>query len=120
MKSQRQIKREYEKLLKDVITNDFYKVHLEKQINCYVCNCGHITKTINIDSGVIPFTLSCEECGNVSRSSYFRDIVPEQSPTIEWYRPTLKQCYKLRNEEGMLEHILIGGLDNRMILNKEI
>lgn len=117
MISQREIERKYNKLLKEVKTDDFYtKTDLTNRVNCYQCQkCWHITKTKDIDSGVIPFMFSCEECKGEAYSTFFKDIAPNQIPTIEWYRPTLKQVLKLRNKPYELEHILKGGLDYRKI-----
>jgi len=117
MKSQRQIEREYNKLLHSVKTDDYYtKTDLANRVNCYVCQtCGHITKTKDIDSGVIPFMFRCEKCQEVAYSSFFKDIAPDQLPTYEWYRPTLQQVLKMKNKPDMLDHILKGGLDYRKI-----
>jgi len=115
MISQRETERKYNALLKDVATKDFYKVDLENRVNCYKCDCGHITKTKDVDAGVTPFMIICEKCNGIARSTFYNDIAPEQEPTQEWYRPTLKQCLKLRNDFDMLEHILNGGLDVRKI-----
>jgi RNase P subunit RPR2 len=119
MKSQREVERQYKKLMQDVATNDFYKIDLTNRINCYVCsNCGSVTKTKDVDSGVTPFIHSCEKCGGEARSTMYRDAVPNQEPTQEWYRPTLEETIKLRKKPGLLEHILQGGLDVRKIKDK--
>ena len=115
MQSQREIERKYNKLLKDVETDDFYKIDLTNRVNCYVCGCGHITKAKDVDAGVTPMMFSCEKCEETARSTFYKDIAPEQKPTIEWYRPTLKQVLKMRKNEGMLDHILQGGLDVRRV-----
>jgi RNase P subunit RPR2 len=117
MKSQKQIERDYNKLMNDVATLDYYKTDLTNRVNCYTCQkCGHITKTKDIDSGVIPFMFTCEKCGNIAYSSFFEDIAPLQEPTFEWYRPTLKQILKMRKKrDSMLDHIFNGGLDYRKI-----
>lgn len=114
MISQREVERRYSKLLNEVQTNDFYtKVDLSNRVNCYVCKCGHVTKTKDVDSGVTPFMFSCEKCGGTATSTFFKDIAPDQQPTFEWYRPTLKKVLKMRKNEAMLEHILLGGLESR-------
>ena len=114
MISQREVERKYSQLVKDVQTKEFYtNVDLSNSVNCYICKCGHITKTKNVDSGVTPFMFSCEKCGGTATSTFFKDIAPEQQPTFEWYRPTLKQVLKMRKDEGMLEHVLLGGLEFR-------
>ena len=117
MKSQRQIEREYEKLLKDVRNDDYYtKINLTNRVNCYTCqSCGHITKTKDIHSGVTPFMFKCEKCEKTAYSSFYEDIAPDQKPTFEWYRPDLKQVIKMRNKPNLLDHILRGGLDYREI-----
>ena len=46
MESQKQVEKKYNKLLKEVETNTFYSMDLTNRINCYVCDCGHVTKTL--------------------------------------------------------------------------
>ncbi len=73
MISQREVKKRYNKLMNDVKTKDFYKVDLTNRVNCYVCDCGHITKTKDIDSGVTPFTFTCEKCKGTAKSTFYND-----------------------------------------------
>ena len=114
MESQREVERQYNKLMQDVATSDYYKHDPSAVINNYVCSsCEHITKTKNIDAGVIPMMFNCEKCGRQARSTFFKDWRPGQEHTIEWYRPTLKQVLKMRNKPWELEHILKGGLAYR-------
>lgn len=117
MITKKEIKRRYIKLLEDVKTKDFYtKVDLSNRVNCYVCERGHVTKTKDIDAGVTPFMFTCEVCGENATSTFFKDIAPEQKPTYEWFRPTLEKTLKMtkrKSNEGMIEHILLGGLDYR-------
>jgi len=115
MESQREIEKKYKRLMDDVATHDFYKVDLTNRVNCYVCSCRHITKTKDVDAGVTPFLSECEACGRMAQSTMYRDIAPEKQPTIEWYRPTLKEVLKMRNKPMLLDHILNGGLDCRKI-----
>ena len=97
MNSQREIECNYNKLMNDVKTSDYYKIDLSNRVNCYTCqSCGHITKTKDVDAGVIPFMFLCEKCNSTAYSSFFKDIAPDQQPTIEWYRPDLKQVMKMR------------------------
>jgi hypothetical protein len=110
MKSQRETERQYNKIVSYYEKDDF-----SKKVNCYVCACGHITKTIDIHQGVTPFKHQCEKCNSFATSSFYKDVAPNQEPTQEWYRPTLKQALKMRKNEALLEHILNGGLDNRVI-----
>jgi RNase P subunit RPR2 len=118
--TKKEIKKRYKKLLKDVETKDFYKIDLTNRFNCYICTCGHITKTRDVDSGVTPFMHTCEKCGHIARSTFYRDIKPIQEPTQEWYRPTLKELLKEKNNDGFLEHVFNGGLDVRQILTINI
>ncbi len=117
MMSQKEIQREYSKLLNSVATDEFYtKTDLTNRVNCYVCqSCHAVTKTIDVDSGVTPFIHSCENCNGEAHSTFYKDIVPTRQPTQEWYRPTLQQVLKMRKDEGLLEYILKGGLDVRKI-----
>jgi len=116
MESQREIERKYNQLLSEIATNNFYRIDMTNRVNCYVCECGHITKTKDVDPGVTPYMHTCEKCGKMARSSFYQDIVPDKEATQEWYRPTLKQTLKLRKNPDMLHHILQGGLDVRKII----
>lgn len=109
------IEKQYKKLMRDVATKDYYKIDLTNRVNCYTCNCGHITKTKDVDAGVTPFFFSCEKCGGMAQSTFFKDIAPNQKPTIEWYRPSLDELFKMRKQPALLDHILMGGLHYRKI-----
>lgn len=113
--SKRSVTEKYLNLINDVDTNDFYDIDLTNRVNCYVCPCGHITKTKDVDAGVTPFMFTCEACGNVAQSTFYKDIIPDKPHTIEWYRPNLKETLKLRKNPGTLEHVLAGGLMDRKI-----
>lgn len=112
MKSVREITRQYNKMLESHQS----EVN-QNRVNCYVCrNCGHITKNIDLADGVTPYAHTCENCGQLAISTFYKDIAPTQEPTQEWYRPTLKEAIKWRSKNTMmLEHILQGGLDVRKI-----
>lgn len=85
------------------------------RVNCYKCPaCGHITKTKDVDVGVTPFMKRCEKCDEFAYSSFYNDIAPDQEPTIEWYRPSLEEVLEIK-DEGILEHVLKGGLECRKI-----
>lgn len=113
MLSQREVQRQYEKLMEDVRTNEFYtKINMENRVNCYVCDCGKITKTKDVDPGVTPFLHKCE-CGKLARSTMYRDIKPSLQPTEEWYRPSLHECLKYRDRPNVLNHVFNGGLLER-------
>lgn len=111
MKSQREIERKYNKMLES-----HKELVAPNRVNCYVCNhCGYITKTIDVDKGVTPFMHNCEKCNGLARSTFYQDIAPNQKPTQEWFRPTLKQALKMKRNEDMLDHLFGGGLDVRTI-----
>jgi hypothetical protein len=113
--NKQQIEKSYNKLLKDVVTNEFYtKIDLTNRVNCYVCKaCQHITKTKDIAAGVTPFMIHCEKCEGIATSSFYKDLVPDRKPTIEWYRPTLKEVIEIGERDGCLDHVLQGGLLSR-------
>lgn len=108
----------YKQLILDVQTNPFYtKIDLTNRVNCYICReCGHVTKTKDVDRGVTPFYHLCEKCGLLAKSTFYKDIVPDKPVTEEWYRPTLEQVLKMDRNSNMLDHILNGGLDVRKTL----
>lgn len=119
MESQREVERQYMKML-DAVREAAPNTN-GTGVNCYVCqdkSCDHITKTIDVDKGTTPFIYNCEKCGGEAISTFYKDIDPEEKPTIEWYRPTLQQTQKYRSNPAMLEHILNGGLDDRKINEK--
>jgi len=90
--------------------------------NNYTCErCKAIVKTVDLDNGTTPFTISCR-CGNDARSSFYNDRYPERLPDYGWYRPSLKETlkYRKKNKLGMLEHILSGGLDMKEIQPKRV
>jgi len=114
MYSINEIKRRYNKLLEKVKTDDYYKIDLTNRVNCYVCQtCRHITKTKDIDAGVTPSMFTCEICGNIAYSSFYKDIATDKKPTFEWFRPSLEQTIKMRKKPALLDHVLNGGLDYR-------
>lgn len=96
--------------MQDVATNDFYKIDLTNRVNCYRCECGHVTKTKDVDPGVTPAFHKCEKCGEFASSSFYKDIAPDKEPTEEWYRPELSEVLKMRNNPDRIDHIFGGGL----------
>lgn len=118
MISQREVQKNYQKLMIDVQTDDYYKTDLASKVNCYSCtNCGHVTKTKDVDAGCTPMVIKCESCkaGN-ARSHFYEDVAPEKEVTQEWYRPSLQETLKLRGKKSqLLEHVLNGGLLLRKI-----
>ena len=115
MESQGSVTRRYNNLINDVATLDFYKTDLTNRVNCYSCSDGHITKTKDVDAGVTPMMITCETCNKTAHSSFYRDIAPLQQPTVEWYRPSLKETLKMRKKPNSLEHVLSGGLIYRKV-----
>ncbi len=116
MTSQREVKRKYAQLMKDVATKDYYKTDVTNRVNTYWCKCGHWTKTRDIDPGCTPMFHKCESCNNPQAvSTFYKDKAPEQQPTQEWYRPTLDELMKKRNNEAILDHVFNGGLLVRKI-----
>lgn len=119
MISQGEIKRKYNRLMASVATDQFYKTDLTNRVNCYICpDCKHITKTKDVDAGVTPFIFDCDRCSGNATSTFFKDIAPNKQPTFEWYRPTLKQLFKMKKNINLLDHILNGGLDHRKIVSE--
>jgi hypothetical protein len=84
----------------------------DNKVNCYVCPCSQITKTIDVHPGVTPAMMICENCGNMARSTWYKDIAPHQGITQKYYRPSLKAVLKMhrRGFPEVVEHILLGGL----------
>jgi hypothetical protein len=106
-------KEEYKKLMVKVKNDDYFKIDVTNRVNCYVCQCGHVTKTRDVDPGCTPFMHTCEKCGSMAISTFYNDIAPKQKPTQEWYRPSLEQFLKL--SPSMQSHVLSGGLDLRIL-----
>jgi len=113
-----QIIKEYNKMLKfpelsgDVPADRF---------NCYVCKeCETITKTIDVDKGTTPFFHTCSntECDGFATSTFYDDILPNENPIQEWFRPTLDETLQYFKEGnlGLVDHIINGGLDIRKII----
>lgn len=112
MMSQREVKKAYESMLK---LGDLSKPVVQNKVNCYRCSCGNVIKTIDVNNGTTPFMIQCDICDTMATSTMYRDIAPDKEPTIEWYRPTLEECIKMRKKPNVLEHILMGGLEMRKI-----
>lgn len=87
----------------------------ENRVNCYVCKCGYVTKTIDIHEGVTPMFLTCDCCKGTGISTGYHDITPDKAPEYEWFVPTLQEFLKHRKSPAMIEHLLLGGLELRRI-----
>lgn len=118
MISQREVERQYHKLSEKVKKDSYYNIDLNNRVNCYSCDCGHITKTKDVDAGVTPFIHNCEMCGKMAKSSFYNDTHPDLLPTQEWYRPSLNEVLKLRSKPHVLDHVFNGGLMSRKISGK--
>lgn len=117
MISKRTVTKKYAELMNEVATNPFYTKERTKKVNCYVCEkCRQILKTIDVDTGTIPFMIRCDVCDGYAQSKMYNDIAPNLKPKYEWFRPTLKEVLKMRNKPQLLEHILNGGLERRKII----
>ncbi len=78
-------------------------------IDKYVCRkCGNVIYTTYKDKGVTPFTIRCNKCGSTMEHEDTLAKAPEGAVVKNWYRPTLKNA--LRKGDGVLEHVLNGGL----------
>ena len=115
--TKKQLIKRYNQLMIDVETNSYYTdIDLTNRVNCYVCGCGNVIKTKDIDAGCTPFMILCDKCNEFAKSTFYKDIKPNIEPQYEWYRPTLEEILKLRKKEPeLIEHILRGGLDYRKI-----
>ena len=116
--SKREVERQYNKMLKiESLQGDVEP----NRINNYVCNsCKTITKTIDLDKGVTPFMHSCKSCNETAISTFYEDIEPRLDVVEEWYRPSLKECLKLRNKPNVLDYVFQGGLLNRKLVSKNV
>ncbi len=113
MISQREVTRRYN----DIV--ECYKNEKPNGKNIYRCPNNHTMVTNDIDAGVTPFMKMCLKCHYMGTSSMY-GYVPETLPIdAEWYRPTLKQALKMRDKPEMLEHVLNGGLEFRVVTPKK-
>lgn len=120
MISIRQVERDYNELMERVKTLPYYQIDLSNRVNCYICTnekCGHITKTRDVDVGTTPAFFRCEMCDARARTSFYKDIAPDQKPTYEWYRPDFQRFKKVRGDSGIYGHLIAGGLEYRPILS---
>lgn len=81
------------------------------QVNLYVCHnpkCKMIHTTINLNSGVTPFMITCRKCGVSAQSSFYRVKYGAVTCNFAWYRPTLEEFKRM--DADMQEHVLGSGL----------
>lgn len=102
----------YKKLVREIEKMKMYDGR--GTIDEYICDkCGNSTYTTYRDKGVTPFVMRCNKCGGDSvHRNTFPSITFDSISTIveikEWYRPSLEETLKMK--EGMIDHILNGGL----------
>lgn len=102
--SQRELERRYSKL--EIKPAD------ENRFNNYICDtCGYLTKTVDVHEGVTPMFIRCGCCGQTTKSTFYKDTVPNQKPEFEWRVPSLKELGKYKSNPAMLDHIFQGGLE---------
>lgn len=104
-----QIEKQYNKLVSEIEEKRMYDGR--GTVDRYVCDtCGHIIYTTYRDKGVTPYTMRCHRCGGTKYhdKTYDKKTVPSYVDVIDWYRPTLEQTLDM--SEGMIEHVLNGGL----------
>lgn len=84
------------------------------KINVYTCPRGHRTVTRDADEGTSPMTIVCAEGGHACMQgawSAWYATDQTETPTHEWYRPTIKAARRLdRRIPGTLDHVERGGL----------
>lgn len=82
--------------------------------NLYTCMlCEGFIVTEDVDDGVTPMMLACRAtsgCDGVMYSAGYppTEVIGDEQPTWEWYRPTLKQARRMSQE--MQQHVAQGGL----------
>lgn len=110
--TKKQITKRYEKLVSEVENMRIYDGR--GTVDEYICNrCGDSTFTTYRDKGVTPFVMRCRKCGGdaVHRNTNPKGSVEHIRTLVkvhDWYRPSLDDVLKM--EEGMIDHILNGGL----------
>lgn len=103
------IEKIYNKLIDEIEKKKMYDGR--GTVDRYICDtCGYMMHTTYADKGVTPFTMPCPKCNGTMyhRNTYAKETVPDWVEIKIWYRPTLKQTLEM--EEGMIEHVLNGGL----------
>ena len=80
--------------------------------NIYTCTAGHSTVTVDIDDGVTPFMITCQEdgCDRTATSMFYR-CDQDLEPTHEWYKPDKDA----EMTQGERDHVEQGGLLLRKI-----
>lgn len=89
------------------------------RINVYICQrCGTYTVTVDVDKGVTPFMIGCQNGTTDCTGDAYSQMYPSgpkpawiPEPQWEWYKPTGEAYDKL--SLAMKEHIDNGGLNIR-------
>ena len=103
------IEKAYKRLVNEIENRRMYDGR--GTVDRYVCDtCGAMMHTTYKDKGVTPYTMPCKKCKGTMyhKQTFDKSTVPGYIPVLGWYRPTLEQT--LGMEEGMIEHVLKGGL----------
>lgn len=103
------IEKKYNELVNTIEAKIMYDGR--EKVDRYTCeDCGHIIYTTYRDKGVTPFTVRCNRCGGTKYhdKTYDKKSVPDYVLVIDWYRPTLEDTLKM--SDGMIDHVLNGGL----------
>lgn len=83
--------------------------------NAYICTnkeaCGNIMVTVDLEEGVTPMMLSCDECGGRAYSCMYR-VPPTLAPTFAWKKPKPEEfkLYRPEVRAATREHVERGGL----------
>lgn len=105
--NRKRIERAYDKLVREIEELRMYDGR--GTIDRYTCcECGNIIHTTYKDKGVTPFTIRCRKCGGIMGHTDTFNEPMKDVKVLNWYRPTLKATLKM--SDGMIEHILNGGL----------
>lgn len=107
-----QIEEPVQPVTDDVVVEPENWRELDWRLNVYHCKNGHLTTTVDVDTGVTPFRMGCPHagCNDDATSSFYPkerpipEVVP--APSHEWYRPT--DTTKL--SDGTKDHVDRGGL----------
>lgn len=78
------------------------------QKNGYLCGCGHLHVTLDLDDGVTPMFTRCPKCGGRAVSQWYR--IDQSLPVAGyWFKPKSTKGMS----RAMRDHVANGGLDYR-------
>ena len=76
--------------------------------NIYVCPfCAAHTVTVDLESGVTPYVISCEQCKAPATSTFYR-LPTTETATLAWRKPTAEELAFV--SPATREHARRGGL----------